>query len=95
MRQTLLEDADELGIIADDVALHKKLKPVHEVKRSHRRRWTNLWRRKKNENIVLYLPVVNCEHKQLRVFLEEHKASEAEIEEQDDTANSSENGNKL
>ncbi|KAK9066078.1 hypothetical protein SSX86_015480 [Deinandra increscens subsp. villosa] len=43
----------------------------------------------KDENAVLCLPSASSEHKQLRVFLEEeHKASEAEIEEiTDDTEN--------
>nr|GEX75382.1 hypothetical protein [Tanacetum cinerariifolium] len=50
----------------------------------------------KDENTILYLPGVNSEHKLLRVFLEEeHKASEAEIEEEDETANAVETGNKL
>ncbi|KAI3670477.1 hypothetical protein L1987_87812 [Smallanthus sonchifolius] len=45
------------------------------------------------ENTLLSLPFVNSEHKQLRVFLEEeHKASEAEIEE---LTNEIENGKRL
>ncbi|KAI3763309.1 hypothetical protein L1987_53763 [Smallanthus sonchifolius] len=46
-----------------------------------------------DENTLLSLPFVNSEHKQLRVFLEEeHKASEAEIEELTDDI---ENGKRL
>nr|XP_043636782.1 uncharacterized protein LOC122607797 [Erigeron canadensis] len=60
-------------------------------------------KQEKDEKPV-YLPSVNSEHKQLRVFLEEeHKASEAEIEDGDeiekehkvDNASDIENGNKL
>ncbi|GKA36849.1 hypothetical protein Tco_0723414 [Tanacetum coccineum] len=75
----------------DKIVLYQQpeTKPNNEVKEA-------TFEQEKDENTVLYLPGVNSEHKQLRVFLEEeHKASEAEIEEEDETANAIENGNKL
>ncbi|GKA86706.1 hypothetical protein Tco_0808417 [Tanacetum coccineum] len=64
------------------------LKPINEVKEP-------TFEEERDENTILYLPSVNSEHKQLRVFLEEqHKASEAETQEEDETANAIENENK-
>ncbi|PWA76590.1 hypothetical protein CTI12_AA230870 [Artemisia annua] len=75
----------------DKIVLYQQpeTNPDNEVKEPN-------FEEEKDEKTVLCLPGVNSEHKQLRVFLEEeHKAFEAEIEEEDETANAIENGNKF